>query len=108
MYKHAELVMGMRLHANICSIGMGVPTLGICTYRKVADMYEDLGLGSRVLHVNHDGFEKRLGPMMEESIRQRDVLTAEYAGVKARMTARAERFFSVLELFGKQAGKGGL
>ena len=106
IYRHAELVMGMRLHANICAIGMQVPTIGICTYQKVADMYEDVGLESRVLQVNQYGFEKRLGQMMEESLRNRDMLRARYAEVKERMTERARHFFEAMELFEIRSKKG--
>jgi polysaccharide pyruvyl transferase WcaK-like protein len=46
-YKMADLVVGMRFHANVCPIGMGTPTIGINSYKKIYDLYKELGIDSK-------------------------------------------------------------
>lgn len=59
-YRSLDLVLGMRFHANVCPIGMGVPARGLLNYPQVGCLYEELGLNDRVIDVRHVGFGKRL------------------------------------------------
>lgn len=47
-YKNANLVLGMRFHANVCSLAMNVPTMAIAALDRVCKVYEDLSLSSKV------------------------------------------------------------
>lgn len=51
-----ELVLGMRFHANVCPIGMGVPTIGLLNYPQVALLYQELGLEDRLVDVRRSDF----------------------------------------------------
>ena len=48
-YQKADLVLAMRFHANVCSIGMGIPTIGLGTYKKIEYLYNELGLQDRYI-----------------------------------------------------------
>jgi hypothetical protein len=43
VYKHSRLVLATRLHANICSLAMGRPTLGLVAIDRVKHIYDGLG-----------------------------------------------------------------
>lgn len=47
IYKGAEIVLANRFHANVCSIGMGKPTIGLINYRQIKELY---------LEINSDNF----------------------------------------------------
>lgn len=59
-YRGFELVLGMRFHANVCPIGMGVPARGLLNYPQVERLYEELDLRDRLIDVRDAGFGKRL------------------------------------------------
>lgn len=59
-YRGFDLVLGMRFHANVCPIGMGVPSRGLLNYPQVERLYEEIGMSDRLVDVRDAGFGKRL------------------------------------------------
>jgi polysaccharide pyruvyl transferase WcaK-like protein len=59
-YRGFDLVLGMRFHANVCPIGMGVPARGLLNYPQVERLYEEIGMADRLVDVRDAGFGKRL------------------------------------------------
>lgn len=49
LYQKADLIIGMRLHANVCGIAMAKPTIGLQALDRVGYMYEHLGLTKRTV-----------------------------------------------------------
>ncbi len=50
----ADLVVATRFHATVLPLQLGIPVLGICYYRKAAELLDDVGLGA--YHVDINGF----------------------------------------------------
>ncbi|WP_424688449.1 polysaccharide pyruvyl transferase family protein [Halarcobacter ebronensis] len=42
IYRGAQIVLANRFHANVCSIGMGKPTIGLVNYRQIKELYNEL------------------------------------------------------------------
>jgi len=42
IYKGAKFVLANRFHANVCSIGLGIPTIGLINYRQIEELYNEL------------------------------------------------------------------
>lgn len=59
-YRGFDLVLGMRFHANVCPIGMGVPARGLLNYPQVERLYEEIGMDDRLIDVRDAGFGKSL------------------------------------------------
>lgn len=59
-YRSSDLVLGMRFHANVCPIGMGVPARGLLNYPQVGRLYEEVDLQDRLVDVRDAGFGKCL------------------------------------------------
>jgi len=59
IYKNAQLVLANRFHANVCSIGLEVPTIGLVNYRQIEKLYNELDSDNYV-YINKKGFEKEL------------------------------------------------
>lgn len=55
-YRNFDLVLGMRFHANVCPIGMGVPVRGLFNYPQVQFLYEELDMVDRLVDVRDTGF----------------------------------------------------
>lgn len=60
LYRSSDLVIGMRYHANVVPIGLGVPTLLLGTYVPHVKLYQDLELEHRCVLASQTGFSKNL------------------------------------------------
>lgn len=54
----ADIVVATRFHATVLPLQLGKPVLGICYYRKAAELLDDVGLGE--FHVSIDSFDAPL------------------------------------------------
>lgn len=51
-YRNSELNIGMRFHANVCSIAMGKPTIGIAALDRVLDLFTSMDLEGNAIKVD--------------------------------------------------------
>lgn len=56
LYHHCELFIGMRFHANVCAIGMGLPVIGLCNYIQIDYLYEELNHPTGCFNIRNPGF----------------------------------------------------
>ncbi|MEM8686371.1 MAG: polysaccharide pyruvyl transferase family protein [Pseudomonadota bacterium] len=56
LYRSADLVLGMRFHANVCPMALGTPVLGLSCYPQIENLYRGLGLADRLVPVGQPGF----------------------------------------------------
>lgn len=84
-YSSAVLVLGMRFHANVCPIGMNVPTRGLLNYPQVGLLYEELELQERLHDVRVPDFSRKLRAQSIADIENIDTLRVKYAGVNTRI-----------------------
>jgi len=80
-YRGFDLVLGMRFHANVCPIGMGVPARGLLNYPQVEHLYEEIGMADRLVDVRDAGFGKHLT----------DVVLSDLADMSAQRNVCVER-----------------
>lgn len=55
-YKDCKFIFGMRFHANVCAISLGIPTLGLISYPKHGNLYDEIGMPDRKVDINHANF----------------------------------------------------
>jgi polysaccharide pyruvyl transferase WcaK-like protein len=68
IYKGASLVLANRFHANVCSIGLDIPTIGLVNYRQIQELYNELN-STQYIDVTKDEFDIKLLdliPMVEK------------------------------------------
>jgi polysaccharide pyruvyl transferase WcaK-like protein len=53
-------MLGMRFHANVCALGLGIPTIGLVNYPQIQFLYEELNCLDRAFSVHEPGFSKPL------------------------------------------------
>jgi len=52
VYKASGLVVGTRFHANVCSLAMDVPGIGLVALDTVKNMYDGLHLSERYVRLD--------------------------------------------------------
>ncbi len=72
IYKKSVVTIGMRYHANICSIAMGTPTIGIVTLEQHKDLYRNIGAADRLFNVREVPFSDALYDKLFSVIRDKE------------------------------------
>jgi polysaccharide pyruvyl transferase WcaK-like protein len=106
LYSKCDAVIGMRFHANVCPIGLGVPTIGLITYPQVENLYQELGMPERSLRADADDFQQRVGEMIEDMFVNGAAITDRYRMLTARLEEDVSRFHArIRELVRKNERK---
>lgn len=92
-YRAFDLVLGMRFHANVCPIGMGVPTRGLLNYPQVQLLYDELELPKCLVDVRNQGFGAQL---VDAALADLADLPARQAESRQRVTALEQQAMSTL------------
>lgn len=68
LYRQCSLILGMRFHANVCALGMGIETIGLNNYTQIEFLYEELGYAERCFGVRSPGFSIALRKLILETL----------------------------------------
>ncbi|MBE9585366.1 polysaccharide pyruvyl transferase family protein [Mucilaginibacter sp. JRF] len=64
-YRNSELVLGMRFHANVCSIAMDIPSIGLGALDRVSGLYQSMGLSDNAVTVDKPFYEELITKMQQ-------------------------------------------
>ena len=76
IYKNSTLVLGTRLHANVCSLAMGKATIGLVALDRVKYVYDYFGLDGQYVLLEGE-FSGDLKDKISETIRNTDSIKRE-------------------------------
>lgn len=65
-YKKCSLIIGMRGHSAICSVGLSVPFIGLNTHDKVSSFMNLLGLNRYLIKMNDKTYETKIYDLINE------------------------------------------
>lgn len=95
-YSESSVVLGMRFHANVCPIGMTVPTLGLVCYPQVALLYDELGLQDRALDTSAEDFGDRLDEQLTRSLVEPDAVRSRLALLRTEVRQSGVRVLGAI------------
>jgi polysaccharide pyruvyl transferase WcaK-like protein len=95
MYRSCNLLLGMRFHANVCAIGMGVPVIGLCNYPQIELLYEELNYPSGCISLRKPGFALLLRSKIL-TVLSNDTLHSENDGIIKDVTKSRDIFTPIL------------
>tara|TARA_B100002003_G_scaffold182052_2_gene170273 strand:- start:15684 stop:17024 length:1341 start_codon:yes stop_codon:yes gene_type:complete len=85
----SDCVVATRFHATVLPLQLGIPVLGICYYRKAAELLVDVGLGD--YFVNIDDFD-------DETLRQKyKALTTRISSGSLTLSEEHSRYIQALD-----------
>lgn len=91
-YRKCNLIIGNRFHANVCAIGLNIPTIGIVNYPQIQYLYEEIGIPERSIQVNIPGFEARLYEMIIKTLRNQVEIKQQYTEIMSVMEQQSNSF----------------
>lgn len=96
LYKKADLSLGMRFHANVCSIGLNTPSVAMITYPKIADLCKELSLDEKGLWVNKKSFSAELIKKTLIPLEQKENVKKKYREVRNKLYVEIEKRMELL------------
>ena len=97
VYANAELVLGTRFHTNVCSIGLGVPTIGLTTYAKLESLYDELEMPERAIWANRPGFVEKVDTLLKSTMDGLPLIRRKYEGILKSLREDARQVHSVVQ-----------
>lgn len=103
IYKHSSLVIGSRLHANICSLAMGVPTLGLAALDRVKYVYDQLDMMDNYI-LPEDDFSNELIMKVVSTLENREIINFHLQHeLNIRRSSTKAIYFDTLDILGFRA-----
>jgi hypothetical protein len=96
LYRKCNIIIGTRLHANICSVGLNTPSIGIITHPQIKELYSYYGMRNRALYFNEDGFAQKLETLIIESIENEYFIRNMYKQVIKKVMDDAKIFLNIM------------
>ncbi len=94
VYRKADCVVAMRFHASVCSIGLGIPTIGLSTYRKISDLYRELGILDRLVVARDKSFHDELISKTEWILNRKHEVKNENIIIMKKLVGEFDAFLS--------------
>jgi polysaccharide pyruvyl transferase WcaK-like protein len=94
LYARCTLVLGMRFHANVCSIAHDVPTIGLVNYRQIEKLYDELGLNERTVRVDQPEFGSVLAALIDDSFSRHAMWVKAYQARVSDLNQQIDVFHS--------------
>jgi len=100
IYKHSRLVLGSRFHTNVCSLAMGVPSVGLVALDRVKYVYDKLGMPDRYVLLDYD-FASDLIEKIESTLQQSSEIKQRLSqDLIVWRNASLDVYFGILDSFG--------
>ncbi len=96
-YRGFDLVWGMRFHANVCPLGMGVPSRGLFNYPQVQYLYDEIGMSDRVVDVREPGFGHGLVAQSQSDFMHLPAVRESCAQLSHRLNDQADATFNAID-----------
>lgn len=93
-YKNSNMVLGMRFHANVCSVAMKVPSIGLAALDRVVKVYESVGLSDNVVPVDQPFFDKLKVKINHRLTQAQEISTPQFENLKQHTLNTYLSFFN--------------
>jgi len=74
IYQNSEIVIGTRFHANVCSLALGKPTIGLVALDRIAYLYNFFGIGDNAIKIEKNFSKKVISSFQNSKVLSQDIL----------------------------------
>ncbi|MBC8590316.1 polysaccharide pyruvyl transferase family protein [Wansuia hejianensis] len=99
LYRNMDLILGMRFHSNVCSIGQNIPNIGLITYHKHGYLFDEVGLSDRALFVNDSNFFIDLLSKTKDDLNNLEKIKDRYKVVNKKLNNDLDEFHQTIKRF---------
>ena len=98
-YQKYKLVLGMRFHANVCPIGMNIPTRGLFNYPQIKLLYEELNIEDRLINVKEIGIKENILDCVLNDFKNINALKRKYNNILLDLNSQAKSSLELINLW---------
>lgn len=98
-YKNSAMVIGMRLHSNICSIALKIPSIGIAALDRITGVYESLNMGDAAVSIDQD-FGGRVMETVRTVAMNKPIVRVDENLLKTKQKKTVDLYSQALKSFG--------
>ena len=97
-YLRVDAMVAMRFHANVIPLSLGTPTIGISSYPQIPNLYEEIGIQSWSLDVDHQAtFSTDLSMKLREISQDKEIARENFQEVPIKLWAQRATFEPTLK-----------
>jgi polysaccharide pyruvyl transferase WcaK-like protein len=74
-YSECDLIIGSRFHSNVCSISMGVKSLGLYNYIQIKNLYKGLNQEENLIDIRKPGFSVSMEQKVLDLLKDKSTTT---------------------------------
>lgn len=97
LYRKSDAAIGMRHHANVCSIAMGTPTVGIFTLDRHIELYRNIGIENRLCDVSHSNFSQNLKEKLLRALLHKKEIIKENKSLVKKLEEDSLAYFEAIK-----------
>lgn len=91
-YAGIDIMLGMRFHANILPLSLGIPTIGLATYPQIIKLFNEIEMKNWVINCHNEGWEKRAIEKFKEFEEHRTQAELEFSKIQLRIRKQRADF----------------
>lgn len=92
LYKKMDLILGMRFHSNVCSIGQNIPNIGLISYHKHGYLFEEIRLMDRALYISNNSLFHQLTKKTMEDLDMLEDIKKNYININISLEKNIDSF----------------
>lgn len=107
LYKKCKLIVGMRAHLSICTVGLGVPSFAMSSYTKPEYIYNEIGLEDRYLNIRENNFFNELRKEIESNLTDEHYnaeISKRYLGILSELKKQRNEVYQLLNNWFQENG----
>lgn len=97
IYRKTSMTIGNRLHANICSVGLNTPSVGLVTHPQIGELYSEIGLSDRCVATAVPDFRVQLFNMLEYTLENEALIKDRYVAAMLNVRKQANAFLRIMD-----------
>ncbi len=92
LYRICRCIIGMRFHANVCGIGMNIPTIGLAGHEQISALYNELELSNRCIKLDSSSFVNELKEKLNNSLQKENIIKKDYANIRVLLNKKTDSY----------------
>jgi len=96
LYRKATVTLGNRFHANVCPIGLEVPSIGLVNYPKIQALYQDLNMPERAVDMLASNCFDRIDALLNETLEHPEPIRLRYRDLVRELSLQLDVFQTFL------------
>ena len=98
-YAYCDLVIGMRFHANVLAMAVGIPVVGLAIHEQISGLYKEIGLNEHFIRIGEKAWINKLKVKIFSLLKNNRRYQEEQEAVKKMIVTQHQKYILQLKKF---------